>query len=524
MLILNYKEDNMRPLAFSYLRMSTEEQLKGDSLRRQKAASAAYAEEHGLDLIDSLEDVGVSAFRGKNRKKGALKNFLNLVEGKRIPKGSYLLVESLDRLSRERVTEPLGLLLSLISNGITVVTLSDGKKYHDDVEPMDLMYSLIIMMRAHEESEMKSFRVREAWKNKRANMHKKPMTSICPGWLRLNKEEECFEIIQERVEVVQRIFEMSLQGMGRNSIAKVLNEEGISTFSNRGKCWYGATVQKIRHNVAVMGYFPIGGNRLVSELPDESTKDYYPQIIDQDTFYQVQSSVRGRRRQAGNTGRYFANLFQGLAFCYECGAPMRMLSKGRHKAKVYLCSSAHMGSGCTHNVRHKAALIEKKFFDADIPFDHNYFDEGPTSKNELRIQSNNLKQKIMLAGEQVEKLLDSGLNDISIVANKIRSLDDDLKRDKAKLEEVKLLLKKTDSTSPKERAEVTANLYKKLVLVKDDRAKTYALRASINQQLHLSLKKVVFHPNRSVRVYLPNGSAHIFSYIKGRFVYTGDMY
>ena len=93
----------MRSKAFSYLRMSTEEQLKGDSPRRQKTA-AAYAEEHNWELVDSLENIGISAFKGKNRKAGALKVFLDLVEKGKIPSGSFLLVESLDHLSRERVT------------------------------------------------------------------------------------------------------------------------------------------------------------------------------------------------------------------------------------------------------------------------------------------------------------------------------------------------------------------------------------------------------------------------------------
>ena len=54
------------PLAYSYLRMSTPEQLKGDSLRRQTEATKKYADLNGLTLDQSLklEDLGVSAFKG----------------------------------------------------------------------------------------------------------------------------------------------------------------------------------------------------------------------------------------------------------------------------------------------------------------------------------------------------------------------------------------------------------------------------------------------------------------------------
>src|SRR5262245_24847644 len=95
----------MKPRAYSYLRMSTEDQLKGDSRRRQLEASKAYAEEHGLDLADDaqLEDIGISAFKGANARDGALGQFLTAVRAGLVERGSFLLVESLDRLSREEI-------------------------------------------------------------------------------------------------------------------------------------------------------------------------------------------------------------------------------------------------------------------------------------------------------------------------------------------------------------------------------------------------------------------------------------
>src|SRR5262249_18517346 len=40
------------PRAYSYIRMSTPEQRKGDSLRRQLNLSAEYAAKHSLELVD----------------------------------------------------------------------------------------------------------------------------------------------------------------------------------------------------------------------------------------------------------------------------------------------------------------------------------------------------------------------------------------------------------------------------------------------------------------------------------------
>jgi hypothetical protein len=56
------------PIAHSYIRFSTPEQAKGDSLRRQTELAEAYCRRNGLTLDTTLmlRDLGLSAFRGKN--------------------------------------------------------------------------------------------------------------------------------------------------------------------------------------------------------------------------------------------------------------------------------------------------------------------------------------------------------------------------------------------------------------------------------------------------------------------------
>src|SRR5262249_23759913 len=119
------------PTAYSYLRFSTPEQRAGDSTRRQTEASQAYAAAHGLTLDTELtfEDLGVSAFRGKNAQDGALSAFIEAAEAGRIKKGSYLLVENLDRLSRQAPRAALRQLERIVECGVTVVTLQDNRKY-----------------------------------------------------------------------------------------------------------------------------------------------------------------------------------------------------------------------------------------------------------------------------------------------------------------------------------------------------------------------------------------------------------
>ena len=122
------------PRCYSYIRFSTPEQVRGDSLRRQLALSEEYARAHGLQLDESLSlrDEGFSAFNGQHIAKGALGRFLDHVKEGRVPSGSVLIVESLDRLSREQVLDAFDLFRDIIRNGIKIVTLTDKMEYTEE--------------------------------------------------------------------------------------------------------------------------------------------------------------------------------------------------------------------------------------------------------------------------------------------------------------------------------------------------------------------------------------------------------
>jgi DNA invertase Pin-like site-specific DNA recombinase len=113
-----------------------------------------------LDTSLSLEDKGVSGFTGAHRSnpdRHALAVFLELVQQKRIAKGSYLIVESLDRLSREHVQAALMLLLQLTQAGIKIVQLlPDERIYDDSSDAMPLMMATMELSRGNAESQLKA--------------------------------------------------------------------------------------------------------------------------------------------------------------------------------------------------------------------------------------------------------------------------------------------------------------------------------------------------------------------------------
>jgi len=173
----------VKPKCYSYIRFSTPEQLKGDSLRRQLRLAEEYAKEHGLDIDNTLrlQDLGLSAYKGEHRAKGALGRFLKLVETGRIPKSSHLIIEELDRLTRQGILEAVNLFTGMLLNGIILHTAADKQTYKPDTFDFgQLVISAYKLQAGHEESRKKSSRLREVWNEKRRNVHKTILTGKCP--------------------------------------------------------------------------------------------------------------------------------------------------------------------------------------------------------------------------------------------------------------------------------------------------------------------------------------------------------
>ena len=68
-----------------------------------------------------------------------------------------MLVELLDRLSRQEVRKSLSIFLGIIDAGINLVTLADRRiDTAEKADEIELITSLVIMSRAHEESQTES--------------------------------------------------------------------------------------------------------------------------------------------------------------------------------------------------------------------------------------------------------------------------------------------------------------------------------------------------------------------------------
>ena len=339
--------------AYSYIRFSSAEQAKGRSQVRQIEACEKYCHDNNLHLATGEEymflDAGLSGYHGEHLgEKGQLTRFIKLVEDGTIPAGSTLIVESLDRLSRQDVNTALGYFLRILGRGIRVVTLSDGKTYTNKGENFDLIISILIMARANEESSTKSKRIRDAMKAKHEKAREQglPMGKAIPLWLELGDDGK-FKIREDRAAVVQRVFQMAIDGYGKAVTAKMLNAEGVPSFKN--KAWGTSSIDKILNNRAVLGEYQPYSVQVMAEgkrLPSgDPILNYFPAIVDDSTYYQAQAAVSGRKVAGTTKQSERFNVWQGVAKCVYCHAAMHLVNKGKPpKGNTYLqCANARKG-------------------------------------------------------------------------------------------------------------------------------------------------------------------------------------
>jgi site-specific DNA recombinase len=218
--------------------------------------------------------------------------------------------------------------------------------------------------------------------------------------IRKGREYECrarIMIHEERAAVVRRIFEMSVEGMGRNEIANRLNQELVPSPTNSHRkdgplgAWNASTIKTILCNERYVGIWAwrksIGGRnpdtKARSQKRNDPTKvvQMRPEIaeklriIPQDIWNKLadrRETTRKAIREANNKGELiFGNrlgkngadhLLSGLLRCSECGANL-VLASGNHGG-YYGCNDVYRGTGrCTNKALIKRSRLEESLLE-----------------------------------------------------------------------------------------------------------------------------------------------------------------
>lgn len=257
--------------AYTYIRISTSEQ-SNFSLTGQAKINQKYAEQHGIEIINTYEDDGVS---GKNFNRPAWKKMMKDLKKKEV---SFIIVSKYDRLGRN-AGEALGVLESIeASNQVRVLSAME----HFSIDPDHPFYfKMRADMLVNAEFERRVIRERTKfgiWNGRSEGRH---LTGAPFGYENQRDTKNKPIIVPHPINrhIVTKMFTSFLEGA---TLTQVYKEAKQSGFTLRSKM---ATTRLLSN--------PIYAGKIIvpafNKEPAKMITGIHTALVSEDVFLQVQN-------------------------------------------------------------------------------------------------------------------------------------------------------------------------------------------------------------------------------------------
>lgn len=367
------KKQSDKRITALYARLSRDDEKDGisGSIQSQKAILEKYAKDNKLQNPRFFYDDG---FSGVSFTRPAFMEIMELAEQGLV---ANLVVKDHSRLGRNRLV--VGQLLEedfvrLDVRYIAIMDNIDTAKGISDIVPMQDLFN-------EWHAKNTSDKVRSVMQSK--GMSGVPLTTNPPfGYMKNPNNKDEWLVDEPAAEVVRKIFDLCIAGLGPTQIAKKLKAEKVLTpteyWNSIGrKCgkppaipfgWVADTVSGILDKQEYCG--DTVNFRTTSksfklkkriEKPQEEWQIFentHPAIIDRETFSLMQE-LRQHRRRPTKSG--IVSMFSGLLYCADCGEKLYYSVTNNYKREqaYFFCSSYRKNSEvCSaHYIREK--VIER---------------------------------------------------------------------------------------------------------------------------------------------------------------------
>ncbi len=350
------KEDTRLNTAM-YIRLSREDGDKAESLSiaNQRMLLTEFVEgQNDLRLHDVYIDDG---YTGTSFDRPAFRRMIEDIEAGSV---QCVLVKDLSRLGRNmpEVSKYTGEYFP--RKRVRFIAVNDliDRDYLDIDPDGDMMIDFKNMFNGFYPKDI-SKKVRSTFRSKQSNgQFIGAFASF--GYVKSVADHNKLEIDPYAADIVKRIFTMYIKGVGQNTIAKTLNEEGVPCPSEYKKqCglnyhnsnrlgatsyWTYSTIRNILKNEIYTGSmvqnksFRHMCKKNAISLPKEKwivVENTHEPVIDRETWDKVQKLLKRNTRQTGFTDN--VHMFAGYLKCGDCG---RAMVKIRRKGEIYFnCGS-----------------------------------------------------------------------------------------------------------------------------------------------------------------------------------------
>lgn len=322
----------------AYARVSSDKDAAFHSLKAQTEYYENYiTKRFNWALVDVYSDNGISGTT-INRPK-----FQRMLEDCRSGKVDLIITKSITRFARNTVVL-LETIRELKALGIDV--FFEKENMHSISPDGELMLTLLAI---YAEEEARSVSENQKWRIRKKFENGQPWVGDMLGYRLIDGE---MVIVPEEAEVVRLIFDLYLSGMGTQSIARKLNNDGIPT--QNAQYWRHAVIQQILRNEKYTGdmllqktYRPDfrvkRKRRNNGEVRRYYVENSHEAIISKDVFELAQSERRRRCKKYNpnyeNASRDNSELFTGIMTCGLCGGPYhrRIANAPSYPKPVWIC-------------------------------------------------------------------------------------------------------------------------------------------------------------------------------------------
>lgn len=354
-----------------YIRLSREDGDKAESLSvaNQRILLMEFMERQtDLSLYEVYVDDG---YTGTNFERPAFKRMIEDIEAGSV---QCVIVKDLSRLGRNlpEVSKYTGEYFP--HKRVRFIAINDmiDRNYLEIDPDVDMMIDFKNMYNGFYPKDI-SRKVRSTFRSKQSNgQFIGAFASF--GYVKSAVDRNRLEIDPYAAEIVKRIFAMYIKGYGQNTIAKILNEEGVPCPSeykrqcglNYRNCnrldetsyWTYSTIRNILKNEIYTGSmvqnksFRHMCKKGAVSLPKEKwivVKNTHEPVIDRETWDKVQDLLQRNTRQTSLTDN--VHVFAGYLRCGDCG---RAMVKIKRRDEIYFNCGSYNRYGkkiCTiHNI------------------------------------------------------------------------------------------------------------------------------------------------------------------------------
>lgn len=321
-----------------------------DAMLHSLSAQVSYYNE----LIHKERDwefVGVYSDEALTGTKDSRTDFQRLIADCRAGKIDMVITKSISRFARNTVT-----LLQTVREfkAMEVDIYFEEQHIHTMSADGELMLTILA---SYAQEESRSASENQKWRIKKNFSEGKPWSGTILGYRYFQGR---YIIVPEEAELVRRIYNLYLKGLGTNAIAQTFNEEGLRT--KNGHEWYKSTIDKILKNYNYTGnlllqktYRENHISKITSinngELPKYHATETHEAIIPLETFATVQKEfARRAEKYAKNDSSPKRYPFTQKIVCGICGRTYRRKTATGRVA--WSCS--------TYDTKGKVACASKK--------------------------------------------------------------------------------------------------------------------------------------------------------------------